>query len=544
MRLAELVATADAVAATTSRRAKVELLGGLLARLDAFEVPIAVAWLAGRLRQGRIGLGGAALRSAFAGGSLPAATTPSPLSLFDALPSPAIETGPLTLSEVDAAFARLAESRGPGVAATRTRLLGELFARADEAEKDFLVRLLHGELRQGALGAVMEEAVARATGLPLPAVRRAAMLAGDLEPVASAALAEGATGLERFRLALFRPLLPMLAQPAADLDEALARLGEAALETKLDGARIQVHRAGDEVRVWSRALREVTPAVPEVVEAVRALPLRAAILDGEAIALSPDGRPRPFQETMRRFGRRLDVERLRAELPLATVLFDVLHLDGDDCLDRPQEERFALLTARAPGLVVRSLRTSDPGAAARFLDEALAGGHEGLVAKDPRAPYVAGGRGAAWLKVKSAHTLDLVVLAAEWGNGRRKGWLSNLHLGAYDPEHGSYVMLGKTFKGLTDELLAWQTQAFPEHATRRSEHVVHLRPHFVVEIDFDGVQASPRYPAGMALRLARVKRYRPDKTPEQADTIDTVRDLFERARRPGASSSARASPPA
>jgi DNA ligase-1 len=536
MRLAELVATADALAANASRRAKVDLLAALLVRLDADELPIAVSWLAGRLRQGRIGLGGAALASALAGeDSPPNQEAPSPLSLFEPPPAggeadtppAATDRGPLSLRDVDEAFSRLARSRGKGVAATRTRLLRALFARADAAERDFLLRLLHGELRQGALGAIMEEAVARASGLPLPDVRRAAMLAGDLSPVAEAVRLEGAAGLERFHLVLFQPVQPMLAQPASDLDDALARLGEAALELKLDGARIQVHRDGDVVRAWSRTLREVTPALPEVVAAVGALPLRQAILDGEVIALRPDGRPRPFQETMRRFGRRLDVERLRAELPLATVLFDLLHLDGEDCLDRPQEERFALLSARAPDLVVPSLRTADRAAAARFLDEALARGHEGLVAKDPRAPYTAGGRGAAWLKVKSAHTLDLVVLAAEWGSGRRQGWLSNLHLGAYDPAQGTWVMLGKTFKGLTDELLAWQTRTFPGHEASRSGHVVHLRPHFVVEVDFDDVQASPRYPAGMALRLARVKRYRPDKSPEQADTVDTVRGILD-----------------
>jgi DNA ligase-1 len=530
MRLAELVATSKAIAATPSRRAKVERLADLLARLEADEIPIAVAYLSGRLRQGRIGLGGAALAAAGTGGP-PA--PPGPPGLFDAEPAPAAEGsgGALDLRAVDAAFARLAARGGRGVAAGRARLLGALLARADDAERDFLVRLIHGELRQGALGAVMEEAVARAAGLPLEDVRRAAMLAGDLEPVAVAALAEGPPALARFRLALFRPVLPMLAQPAADLDDALGRLGEAALELKLDGARIQVHRRGDEVRVWSRTLREVTPAVPEVVEAVRLLPVDEAIFDGEVIACAPDGRPRPFQETMRRFGRRLDVERLRAELPLTTVLFDVLHLDGADCLDRPQAERFALLGERARPLVVPALRTADPGAAARFLDDALARGHEGLVAKDPRAPYLAGGRGAAWLKVKSAHTLDLVVLAAEWGNGRRAGWLSNLHLGARDPAGGGWVMLGKTFKGLTDELLAWQTAAFLEHEASRSAHTVHLHPAFVVEIDFDDVQASPRYAGGMALRLARVKRYRPDKSPQEADTIDTVREIFAGRRR-------------
>ena len=392
----------------------------------------------------------------------------------------------------------------------------------------FLARLVHGELRQGALLGVMEEAVARASAIPASEIRRAAMLAGDLEPVAVAALSEGRGGLARFRLDLFRPVLPMLAQPAESLDTALKRMGEAALEAKLDGARIQVHRRGDRVAVYSRTLRDVTAAVPEVAEAVRGLPVKDAIFDGEVIALHPDGRPRPFQETMRRFGRRLEVEATRETLPLSTFLFDVLHLDGDDVFDQPQRDRFALLLERALPLAVPHLRTGDPEEAAHFLDETLAAGHEGVMVKALDQPYEAGGRGSAWLKVKSPHTLDLVVLAAEWGNGRREGWLSNLHLGALDPQTGGFVMLGKTFKGMTDEMLEWQTRAFLARETSRAGHVVQLEPYFVVEIAFDGVQQSPRYPGGMALRLARVKRYRPDKTPEQADTVETVRGLLRR----------------
>jgi DNA ligase-1 len=352
------------------------------------------------------------------------------------------------------------------------------------------------------------------------------MLSGSLEEVAVAALARGLEGVRAFRLRLFRPLQPMLAQPAEDLADALERLGEAALEYKLDGARVQIHRADGEIRVYSRQLNEVTAAVPEVVEAVRALPVGEAILDGEVIALRPDGRPQPFQITMRRFGRRLDVANLRSELPLATVLFDALRLDGRDVFDAPQRERFSALRERAPALVVPHRLTADRAEAEAFFDEALARGHEGLMAKAPGSPYEAGGRGSAWLKVKTAHTLDLVVLAAEWGHGRRSGWLSNLHLGARDPG-GGFVMLGKTFKGLTDELLAWQTREFLARAVADDGHVVTLRPELVVEIDFDDVQQSPHYPGGMALRLARVKRYRPDKSPLQADTIDTVRAIHE-----------------
>jgi DNA ligase-1 len=525
MLVAALVTGSNAVAATPARNGKIDLLADFLARLEPADVPIAVAWLSGDLRQGRIGLGGAALAAAW---SRPfEAAAPALPSLFGDAPAVAV-SGPLTLRDVDAAFERLAETGGRGAAGARARELSQLFTRASDAEKDFLTRLVHGELRQGALTGLMEEAVARASGLPLAELRRSAMLAGDLEPVAVAALTEGRGGLARFRLGVFRPVLPMLAQPAAGLEDALGRLGEAALEYKLDGARIQVHRDGDDVRVYSRTLRDVTAAVPEVVEAVRTLPLRSAILDGEVIALLPDGRPRPFQETMRRFGRRLETdERTRAELPLTPWLFDLLHLDGEDVIDQPQRDRFDALVGRALPLVVPHRRTADPDVAEAFLDEALARGHEGVMAKALDAPYEAGGRGAAWLKVKTAHTLDLVVLAAEWGNGRREGWLSNLHLGALDPATGGFVMLGKTFKGMTDELLEWQTRAFLEHEASRAGHVVHLRPVFVVEIAFDGIQTSPRYPGGMALRLARVKRYRPDKSPAEADTIDAVRAILD-----------------
>jgi DNA ligase-1 len=318
----------------------------------------------------------------------------------------------------------------------------------------------------------------------------------------------------------------MLAQPAADLDDALARLGEAAFETKLDGARVQIHRRGDEVRVYSRRLNDVTAALPETVDAVRALALEDAVFDGEVVALAPGGRPRPFQVTMRRFGRRLDVEALRAELPLTTVLFDLLRLDGEDLLDRPERERRKRLEACAPALVVSRIVTADRERAHAFFDAALAAGHEGVMAKALDATYAAGGRGAAWLKVKTAHTLDLVVLAVERGNGRRSAWLSNLHHGARDPESGTFVMLGKTFKGLTDELLEWQTRTFSALATREEQGVVHVRPEVVVEVAFSDVQASPRYPGGMALRLARVVRYRPDKSAAEADTVETVRRIL------------------
>jgi len=368
----------------------------------------------------------------------------------------------------------------------------------------------------------MVEAVARATTLDPDAVRRAVMLAGGLGPVARAALTDGAAGLARFGLKLFRPLQPMLAQAADDVVAALAQLGEAAFEYKLDGARIQVHRAGDEVHVFSRQLNDVTVAVPEVVEAARRLPLRDVILDGEAIALRPDGTPLPFQVTMRRFGRKLDVERLRAELPLSAFFFDVLYADGTVLLGEPYTARFAVLERVVPEGRVPRIVTRDALVAGRFFEQAIAAGHEGLMAKALGARYDAGARGAAWLKVKPAHTLDLVVLAAEWGHGRRRGRLSNLHLGARDPDAGGFVMLGKTFKGMTDELLAWQTTRLLALETSRDEHTVYVRPELVVEVAFNGVQASPQYPGGVALRFARVVRYRPDKRADQADTIATV----------------------
>jgi len=504
-RLHDVVVASRAVADTRARNAKIERLAALLRSLSPDEVEIAVAWLAGEPRQGKIGVGYARLRE---------------------LAGSAAEAPSLALAEVDAALARVAGAAGRGSNAERARLLGELFARATRDEQDFLARLLVGEMRQGALEGLLAEAIARAASLAPDRVRRAAMLGGRLPEVARAVLAEGDAGLARFRLELLRPIQPMLAQSADDPDEALAQLGRAALEWKLDGARIQVHRVGDDVRVFSRQQNDVTAAVPEVVEVVRALPARALLLDGEAIALRADGSPEPFQSTMRRFGRRLDVERLRAELPLSAFFFDLLHVDGEDLLDRPEEERFAALAARLPeALRVPRLVTESALEARAFLESALARGHEGIMAKAPDAAYEAGRRGAGWLKVKRAKTLDLVVLAVEWGSGRRKGWLSNLHLGARDPKTGSFVMLGKTFKGMTDEMLAWQTRRFQELEIARDEWTVHVRPEQVVEIAFDGVQASPHYPGGVALRFARVKRYRDDKRAEQADTIDTVRRL-------------------
>jgi DNA ligase-1 len=434
-------------------------------------------------------------------------------------------TAGLTVADVDRAFERIGACAGPGSQGGRRRLLAELLGRADEDERRFLTSLLAGDLRQGALQGVMTEAVARAAEVPAAAVRRALMLRGDLGVVGALALAEGTAGLAAVRLELGRPVHPMLAQPAADIGAALAKVSPAAVEWKLDGARIQIHRRDADVAVFTRTLDEVTSRVPEIVEAALALPARTVVLDGEAIALRADGRPHPFQVTAARFGSRRDVDEQRRSLPLTAALFDVLHLDGEDLLDRPGAARAEALEASVPeALRVPRAITADAAAAAAVLDDALTRGHEGVMVKSLDAPYEAGRRGAGWLKVKRAHTLDLVVLAAEWGHGRRRGTLSNLHLGARDPE-GRFVMLGKTFKGLTDQMLAWQTERLLALEVRRDAHTVHVRPELVVEIAFDGVQTSPRYPGGMALRFARVKRHRPDKTAAEADTVDTVRAI-------------------
>jgi ATP-dependent DNA ligase I len=500
----EIAQTSFAVASTSSRLAKIARLADCLGQAGPDEVGIAVKYLSGVLPQGTVGVGWAALKE---------------------LPPPARDPT-LELLEVDSAISRVASVSGSGSQARRREELAALFARATEEEQRFLVALFLGELRQGALEGVMSAAVAKAAGVPGDDVRRAAMLAGDLAEVAVAAVRDGVPGLERFTLTPLRPVQPMLAQTAADLEDAFVRIRPAAVEWKLDGARIQVHRSGGEVRAFTRNLADITDRVPEIIEAVSRLQLDSVVLDGEAIAFGPEERPLPFQVTMSRFGSKVNVAELRKTVPLSPYFFDVLHLDGEDLLDRPARERLAALAERIPAeLGVPRIETADPAEAQRFLDDALAHGHEGVMVKSLDARYEAGRRGLGWLKVKVAHTLDLVVLAAEWGHGRRQGKLSNLHLGARDPETGGFVMLGKTFKGLTDEMLAWQTERFRELETGSDGQVVHVRPELVVEIAFDGVQTSPRYPGGVALRFARVKGYRPDKGPEEADTIDTVRAI-------------------
>jgi DNA ligase-1 len=508
MLLEEVAAASADVAATSSRLKKVERLSTVLAQLRPDEVPIAVAYLSGALPHGSIGVGWASLRE---------------------VPTPAA-TPELELIEVDATLRRIGGLSGAGSQAARRDTLQDLFGRATEREQRFLRGLLTGEIRQGALEGVMVDAVSRAANVPLAEVRRAAMLAGDLGAVAAAAIEGGGAALARFRLSLLTPLQPMLAQSAEDVPSAFERIRPAAVEWKLDGARIQIHRLGDEVRVFTRNLADVTDRVPEIVDAIRRLPIASAVFDAEAIALRPDGRPHPFGLTMSRFGSRSrrDLDEMRADFPLSSFVFDILHLDGDDLIDRPAHERIAALEERLPEeLRVTRVVTDDPAEGERFLEEALARGHEGVMVKALDAPYEAGRRGASWIKVKRAHTLDLVVLAAEWGHGRRRGWLSNLHLGARDPETGGFVMLGKTFKGMTDEMLAWQTERLQEIETEREGITVHVRPELVVEVAFDGLQSSTRYPGGLALRFARVKGYRPDKGPDDADTIDAVRAIHD-----------------
>ena len=512
MLLLDVAATSVEVGGTSSRLTKVAHIAELLRRAAAEPdvVAIIVSWLSGELRQRQIGVGWASLRSR---------------------PPPASDPV-LTVIGVDATFSKIGAVSGKGAQATRAELVAGLFAAATETEQAFLLRLLGGELRQGALAGIMADAVAKEAGIPAPAVQRAAMLGGDLPAVAAAGLSGGAVALDAFTLRVGRPVGPMLAQTATGVADALERHGGTTIfEAKLDGARVQIHRAGDEVTVYTRSLDDVTARLPEVVEATLALPVTDLIADGEAIALRPDNRPHRFQVTASRFGRSVDVAwalaAQKAE-PLSVFFFDILHRDGLDLIDAPTTERLAALDAVVPPVHrVGRLMTADPSEAADFLDATLAAGHEGVMAKAPDAPYQAGRRGAGWLKVKPVHTLDLVVLAVEWGSGRRRGKLSNIHLGARDPVSGEFVMVGKTFKGMTDSMLDWQTARFTELAVGGTEgYVVQLRPEQVVEVALDGVQKSSRYPGGLALRFARVVRYRDDKSPAEADTIDAVRALY------------------
>jgi DNA ligase 1 len=505
MELATLVAASATVAGTRSRTAKVGELARLLrlaAEAGQREVLLVAAFLSGRVPQGRLGVGYRTVAD---------------------LPPPAASPS-LTLGDVDAAFTELAAASGPGSAAARRGTLLALFSAATPSERDFLAGLMTGEVRQGALDGIMQLAVAQAADVPLEAVRRAAMLAGTLDAVAAVALSRGAEGLDGFVLEVLRPISPMLASSAPTVVEAATMPSPWSVERKLDGIRIQAHKMGDEVRVFTRSLDDITDRLPEVVEVVAAVPAETVVLDGEAIALRPDGRPEPFQVTGARTASTKDPALLRTQTPLTTYVFDVLHHDGRSLLDEPLSVRQEVLARLLqPGNRVSGLTTSDAAEAQRFFEDQVAAGHEGVVMKDLSSPYAAGRRGGAWVKVKPRHTLDLVVLAVERGSGRRRGTLSNIHLGARRGD--GFIMLGKTFKGMTDEMLAWQTARFTELATSDNGWVVTVRPEQVVEVAFDGLQRSSRYPGGLALRFARVLRYRDDKSAADADTIETVRAL-------------------
>jgi DNA ligase-1 len=495
---AEVVDASDEVALTSSRSRKVAILAELLRRLEPDEVPICVGFLSGAPRQGRVGVGYS--------------------TIYGVQSEPAGEPS-LTVPDVDRAITEIKALTGAGSTTKRKRLLAELLGRATEREDVFLRRLFTGELRQGALAGLMADAVARAAGVPSELARRALMLSGDLTRMAAIAMSSGESGLRAVGFEIFQPILPMLASTSAGVAEAVASFERASVEWKLDGIRIQIHRRGDEVRVYTRNLNDITTALPGVRDAVLRLPTGQAVLDGEALWMGAEG-PAAFQETVSRIDRNAPPE------GVVTFLFDLLHLDGEDLLDAPLHDRAARLEALAPELKIPAVITSDPDAGQGVLDAALEAGHEGVVVKDASSPYAAGRRGKAWLKVKPVRTYDLVVLAAEWGHGRRRGWLSNLHLGARDPASGNFVMVGKCFKGLTDELLRWQTDALLERETSRRGIAVMVRPELVVEIALDGVQTSTRYPGGVALRFARVRRYRPDKNADEADTIEDLRALL------------------
>ncbi|MFJ5304957.1 ATP-dependent DNA ligase [Streptomyces sp. NPDC088350] len=503
MLLTRLAQVSQEVAATSARSRKIALLAELFRDAEADDVPIVIPYLAGRLPQGRLGIGWKVL-------SQPVAPAPEPT---------------LTVREVDARLTALGKVSGTGSQAERARLVGELMGAATADEQRFLFGLITGEVRQGALDAVAVEGLAEATGAPSTDVRRAVMLAGSLQAVAEALLAEGPASLDRFRLTVGRPVLPMLAHSAPSVAEAVEKLGVCAVEEKLDGIRVQVHRDGDVVRLYTRTLDDITDRLPELTAAALELRGERFVLDGEVISFDADGRPRSFQETAGRVGSRVDVGTAAETVPVSPVFFDALSVDGRDLLDLPFAERHAELAQLVPEpMRVRRTLVSGPEdvpAAEAFLAETLERGHEGVVVKGLDAPYSAGRRGASWLKVKPVHTLDLVVLAAEWGHGRRTGKLSNLHLGARNPD-GSFAMLGKTFKGMTDAVLTWQTERLQELAVESDGHVVTVRPELVVEIAYDGLQRSTRYPAGVTLRFARVVRYREDKRAEEADTVETL----------------------
>ncbi len=512
MLLRDVVEASKRVAATTRKKEKVSFLADCLKHGRAEEIALAASYLSGQIPQGSLGIGWQTLQKA-----------------LEDLPE---RPRPLSLPEVNRHFDEIARARGAGSVGNKIRALRDLFSPAREDERGFLTGLIMDEVRQGALEGLLVEAIAHASGLAVERIREAVMFSGDIGEVARAGLEEGLEGLSRFRPRLFHPISPMLANTADGEEDALARWGETACEFKIDGARIQIHKNGEEIRVFTRHLKDVTERVPELVALARGFRPDRAIVEGETVALRPDGRPLPFQTTMRRFGRVQDIEKTRKEIPLTPYFFDLLYLDGEPLFREPYRRRFELLSETVPSEYrIPQTVTTDEAVVREFLKKSLDAGHEGIMAKGIDSPYTAGHRGYYWLKIKPAKTLDLVILAAEWGHGRRRGWLSNLHLGARDPESGQFVMLGKTFKGLTDEMLRWQTERLLSLETRRDDWIVYVRPELVVEIAYNDLQESPRYPGGVALRFARVRRYREDKTPSEADTIQRVHTLFEAGRR-------------
>jgi DNA ligase-1 len=510
--LKDLVDISEKVGTTPKKKEKVSLLAQFFRRAREKEISLAVFYLSGELPQGRLGIGWAMLQEASKGWSF----QPNPLSLID----------------LDLSLESIAQEKGSGSSRRKVQSLREVLSRSTEREKEFLAKLIMGEIRQGALEGLVLEALAQTTSLSIDLLQRSLMFSGNIGEVAKTGIEEGASGLSRFQPKLFHPISPMLASPVEGEDEAINRLGEAGWEYKIDGARIQVHKDGKEIRIFTRHLKEITESIPEIITLAKKFPMDKAIFEGEAIALREDGRPLPFQTTMRRFGRIQDVEKIQKEIPLKPFFFDLIHLDGESLIENSYKERFGQLSERIPPeYLIPRMVTAEGQKVQEFLLQSLKEGHEGLMAKGLDSPYVAGQRGFLWLKIKPAQTLDLIVLAAEWGHGRRKGWLSNLHLGAKDTESGEFVMLGKTFKGLTDEMLQWQTKKLLELEIGRDEWSVYIRPELVVEIAFNNIQESPHYPGGLALRFARVKSFREDKSPSEADTFQKVREIFESNRK-------------
>lgn len=510
--LKDLVESSKSVSVTPKKKEKVSFLARLLQQAKGKEIALVARYLSGQLTQGRLGVGWATLQ--------------------EALQDLSDRYRPLGLIEIDHFFEEVTGEKGAGALRRKLILLRGLFSYAGQDERDFLIGLIVGEIRQGALEGLVLEAISKASSLPMDLLRQSLMFSGDIGEVGQVALEEGIAGLSRFQPKLFHPISPMLANSAEGEADALGRLGESALEYKIDGARIQVHKDGEQVRIFTRNLREITESVPELVELVRKFQFREAIFEGEAFASREDGKPLPFQKTMRRFGRIQEVQRLKNEIPLFPYFFDLLYLDGKSLIDSPYRERFEILSQMIPSpYVIPRIISESEKDAREFLRRSLEAGHEGLMAKNLHSPYVAGHRGDYWLKIKPVQTLDLVVLAAEWGHGRRRGWLSNLHLGTRDPESGRFIMLGKTFEGLTDEMLRWQTKKLQELEISRDECTVHVKPELVVEVAISDLQESPRYPGGLALRFARVRRYREDKTPAEADTIQKVWQIFEERRK-------------